>query len=271
MRHYLWSLLAASTLLSACDNRSDIKIRTSETTSEDGPLRVVDGLQCPETQGVLTRKGSASADGRACHFVGPRSTEVELRLVSLDKTTPEAALKTIERELLGVDVDPVEPIEPLEPHEPQTGSSKTTSIEMPGLKVEEDGDRATVRLPGMKIESNGDRSEVRIGGLVIRSDNKTDNRQVRIEGGDGEEGTVVVNSDDQVTNVNALSKRDSIRASYRRITTQSPVAAEWRAVGYEARGPSGGPMVVAIVRSRANNDDRVFNAAKDLVTLNVGK
>jgi hypothetical protein len=271
MRHYLWSVLAATTLLSGCDSPSEIKIRTTVSSSDQGVLRVIDGLQCPESESVLTRKGSASADGRSCHYVGPRGTEVELRLVRLDNRSAEAALKLIEDELPGKGVEPLQPLKPLKPIEPMSGSSKHTTVEFPGLRVEENGERSTVRLPGMKIESDGDRSEVRIGGLVIRSDGKSDNSRVHISGTDGKTGSVTVNSNETVTHVNTLSQKDAIRASYRRITSEVPATSEWRSVGYEARGPMGGPMVVAIVRSRANNDDRVFNAAKDLVTLNVGK
>ncbi len=44
----------------------------------------------------------------------------------------------------------------------------------------------------------------------------------------------------------------------------------WRLVGYEARGPVGGPLVVATVRSRDRNRERAFEDAKDLVALNAG-
>ncbi len=47
--------------------------------------------------------------------------------------------------------------------------------------------------------------------------------------------------------------------------------AGWRLVGYEARGPRGGPIVVATVRAKDRNRDGVFDDAKDLVTLNVGR
>ena len=46
-------------------------------------------------------------------------------------------------------------------------------------------------------------------------------------------------------------------------------AGAWRQVGFVARGPVGGPLVIATVRSKATND-RVFESAKDLVALNVG-
>ena len=44
-----------------------------------------------------------------------------------------------------------------------------------------------------------------------------------------------------------------------------------RVVGYEARGPVGGPLVVATVRSRDRNRERAFEDAKDLVALNAGR
>ena len=45
----------------------------------------------------------------------------------------------------------------------------------------------------------------------------------------------------------------------------------WRLAGFEARGPEGGPVVVAIVRSKDRREDEVFDAAKSLVRLNAGE
>jgi hypothetical protein len=45
----------------------------------------------------------------------------------------------------------------------------------------------------------------------------------------------------------------------------------WRLVGYEARGPVGGPLVIATVRSRDRNRERAFEDARDLVALNAGE
>jgi len=42
-------------------------------------------------------------------------------------------------------------------------------------------------------------------------------------------------------------------------------------VGFEARGPVGGPLVIATVRSKDTNRGRAFEDARDLVTLNVGE
>ena len=45
----------------------------------------------------------------------------------------------------------------------------------------------------------------------------------------------------------------------------------WRMVGFEARGPAGGPLVVATVRSKDASRGRAFEDAEDLVKLNVGE
>ena len=45
----------------------------------------------------------------------------------------------------------------------------------------------------------------------------------------------------------------------------------WRVVGYEARGPVGGPLVVATVRSRDGDRERALEDARALVTLNAGE
>ena len=37
------------------------------------------------------------------------------------------------------------------------------------------------------------------------------------------------------------------------------------------RGPAGGPIVIAVVRSKDRRDGGVFDDARDLVALNVGR
>jgi hypothetical protein len=64
-------------------------------------LKVVDTLQCPQTIGALTRKGSASAGGTVCSYVGPRGAEVSLHLVPLDADSPADVLKRFEERLSG--------------------------------------------------------------------------------------------------------------------------------------------------------------------------
>lgn len=273
MRHFIWPLLASCSVLAACDSGSEIKIRTSSYSdeSDSGVLRVIDGLQCPQTQDVLTRRGSASADGRSCNYAGPRGSEVELQLLKTDGASAREKLKAIE-ERLSQDL-PAPPQREEAPPAPSSSVADThtdgeySSVHLPGLKVDSQGDRATVRLPGMKIEADGDRSEVRIGGIVIRSDAKSASNHVRLTQGDAR--GLVVDDSPEATRIEASTQSGALRANYRLII-KGEQNQPWRAVGYDARGPVGGPIVIAITRSRDDNNDRVFEAAKDLVTLNVG-
>ena len=77
-RLLLTPLLLVAGLLSACDG-DGVRITTSTSDSGDkGVLKVVDALQCPESEGVLTRKGSAAPGGDICTYGGARGAEVTL-------------------------------------------------------------------------------------------------------------------------------------------------------------------------------------------------
>ncbi|MGH7027536.1 MAG: methyltransferase type 11, partial [Brevundimonas sp.] len=104
MHHLLWPVCALALLTAACDDhgRSGSKVRITTTSSDKdgkGVLKVVDTLQCPQTQGVLTRKGSAQADGATCVYSGPRGSEVTLHLVPLNGGSSQEALKAFEDKL----------------------------------------------------------------------------------------------------------------------------------------------------------------------------
>ena len=97
MRHILIPLLMAAGV-SACDGENAVRITTTTSSSDDkmGVLKVVDGLQCPQTVRTLTRKGSADPGGATCTYGGPRGSEVVLHLVKLDGRSAEQVLKDFE-------------------------------------------------------------------------------------------------------------------------------------------------------------------------------
>lgn len=96
MHHLLWPACALALMTAACDNAGTVRITSTSSGKEAGVLKVVDTLQCPQTQGVLTRKGSARADGTTCVYSGPRGSEVTLHLVSLNGGSVQDALKVFE-------------------------------------------------------------------------------------------------------------------------------------------------------------------------------
>ena len=103
MRAVLMTICLAA-LVAACDSEPPIRISRdsgSESSNTDGPLRVVDTLQCPQTHEVLTRRGGPSADGRSCEYTGPRGSQVTLRLVTLDGEGL-AALDALEAEVQAI-------------------------------------------------------------------------------------------------------------------------------------------------------------------------
>jgi len=288
------ALCAVAALAAACDGDNSVRIsstRTAEDGDGKGVLKVVQTLQCPQTQGTLTRKGTASAEGTVCSYVGPRGTEVSLHLVALDGAAPADALKAFESRLSGDLPQAVAGLEQAAAEaerdmaraeagaaaaavraeaaaEAAGASGDRASVRAPGVAIDANGDDASVRLPGLRIETRGDQASVRIGGFHI--DANDGSGAVDIQGG-GEDGDAVsIRARNDSAEIRASAAGEATRASWI-LTDNRPSAEGWRLVGYEARGPVGGPLVVATVRSRDRERGRAFEDAKDLVTLNVGE
>jgi len=303
MHHLLWPVCALALMTAACDNGGAVRITTTSSGKDAaGVLKVVDALQCPQTQGVLTRKGSAQADGNTCVYSGPRGSEVTLHLVSLNGRSVHDALKDFETRLsadlpealaqarasedraraeadraeadaaraeadaerAGADAERAA----LEAEAAADAAADTAHVSAPGMRIDAQGDKATVRLPGMRIDADGDRANIRIGGITIRADDRNSQVKIRSDAEAGNEA-VAIDANDGGARIRTSSPGEAVRATFLMTADQSSTTG-WRVVGYEARGPSGGPIVVATVRGKDRNENRVFEAAKALVTLNVG-
>lgn len=259
---------AAALALTACDQPS-VRISRTETSASDA-LRVVQALECPEQQGPLTRRATA-ADGLSCTYSGPRGAEVTLRLVRLaGGQTPQDALAAIEAELGALMPDtlsraragaPDAPAAPETPAEP----GERVDVRLPGLTVRTEGERAIVRLPGLVVDADENSSRVQITGVRISDDSRGED--VRVSGR-GEDSVTVLAHDD-AAEIRTTRGQGAVRSTYILVDEQAS-AAGWRLVGYEARGPESGPLVVAVVLSKSRREDEVFSAAKELVAHNVG-
>ena len=233
--------------LAACDQRVRITTR-EDTTSRDAPIRAVDDLNCPEHQGELIRT-TVAADGLSCEYAGPRGAEVSLRLVRLAETgSARAALAPLEQELRLLMPGTIE----------RAGAGGDGTV----VSIQSEDGRSSVRLPGLSVESDGDSSSVNIGGVRIRG------RGTPEENRDAGE-TVSVSAQNNAAEIRALSEAETIRATYVLVDEEASERG-WRRVGYEARGPSGGPLVVAVVHSKDHQEGDIFDQAEALVTLNVG-
>jgi len=290
LRPFLIPALCAFAGLSACGDGVRISSTRSENNDAKGVLKVVETLQCPQTMGSLTRKGSASEGGTVCTYVGPKGAEVSLHLVPLDGETPAQVLKAFEQRLSGDLPRALDALEAAADSADQAAASADraaaagdqaaatadqaaasadrASVRAPGVNIEANGDDATVRLPGVRIETRGDKASVRIGGFHIDADDSDGSARVSGSTPNGDDVTITARND--AAEIRASAGGGGTRTSW--ILTDSRTSeAGWRVVGYEARGPAGGPLVVATVRSRDPHRERAFEDAKDLVALNAGE
>ena len=290
MRLLLASICTACLMTAACDGDS---VRISTTTTDSGAkgvLKVVDALQCPETIGVLTRKGTAHAGGTTCLYTGPRGAEVSLQLIALTDQGADAILRRFETTLSAdmphttaelrasadaaraqasadqaqVQAD-IAAVEADKARVEADAAADRASVRGPGMAIDAQGDRATVRLPGMSVDADGDKASVRIGGFSINADDSTG--EARITSSDE---SVSVQAHDNAAEIRTNAPGDATRRTYL-LTDSRPADQGWRLVGFEARGPVGGPIVIATVRAKDRDSDGVFDSAKELVTLNVGE
>ena len=224
-----------------------VRITERERTTEEGsPLRAISALNCPDHHGSLTRV-ETSTDGLSCGYSGPRGGRVTLQLLSLPAgQSPEEVLAPFEAEA-----------QTLMPDTPARASAGNDGA---AVSVQSDGENARVRLPGVSIDQGGERASIEIGGIRIRTDAPS-------EPTDG--NVVSVSANEGAAEVRTRGRGGEVRATY--ILTDEVASDEgWRTVGYEARGPGAGPIVVAIFRSKGGDEDTTADAARELVTLNVG-
>ena len=189
------------------------------------PLRAPATLDCPASQGELTRTAQ-SPDGQWCDYAGPRGATVRLRLAPLHGQTPSEAMAATRVQLhalVPVYRDPV-----------------------PASYGDEHGDRADVDVPFVHVHAIGDQADVRLFGIHINARGRGDDADVDIGHGHkhsvvhaGLRGAEVMADEVGRSNVSLVYV---LAANHRE-------ASGYRAVGYVARGPVTGPLVVAEFRS----------------------
>lgn len=289
MRAAVLTICALSALLAACDG-DGVRITTTSTTDDGakkGVLKVIDSLQCPQTMGVLTRKGSAQNEGKVCTYVGPRGAEVTLHLIPLGDSDVDDVLKAFEQRLTRDMPSAAEAIANGQ-REAARAEAEAARADAEAERAEAEaeaakadaqaaradasasqsksagGDTAHVRLPGLSVDAQGDKANVRIGPIHIRADDSDANVNINADG-----ETVNIQAHDDGAEIHTRESGVATRATW--LLTDGRRSQEgWRSVGYQARGPEGGPIVLVTIRTKERNHDRVFDSAGDLLTLNIG-
>lgn len=228
------------------------------------PMRAVSQLQCPDHEGSLTRVRVAP-DGLSCDYAGPRGAEVVLKLVKPANGDSNAVLDDLDSQMNAL---MPEVRGKVEQGEAQLHAEDATPSSSAGSR-----DRADIDLPGFHIHARGNHAEVRLPGVSVDADDDKHG-----EGGSSHQGAahvsvagglVDVRAHNDAAIIHVRSRGRGVRAGYR-LSDKTPSPEGWRLVGYDAHGPAGGPLVVAVVKSKDSEEDPLFHDAQRLVRTNVG-
>jgi len=176
-------------------------------------------------------------------------------------TDPDSALESVETELKTLAPPPAPRPEP--PATPEPPSAPTRS-------AEEDPKNVNIALPGVSIHAGEDKANISVGGLHIDADGESDS--VHMQGGHGpfdRHGRFTVDANDGGAIIRSRAGGRDVRASLI-LASDHPGPQGWKVVGYEARGPRSGPLVVATVKIKSDEHDDVFKDAKALVQRSAG-
>jgi hypothetical protein len=116
-----------------------------------------------------------------------------------------------------------------------------------------DDDRADITLPGVRIQATGEKANVQVGTLHVDT---TDNGAVFREA-----------RDTRLQGEQLSMRRRGYRASY--IVARNDLPGGLTSVGYEAGGPRTGPLTVAILKMKSQ-DQIIHRDIRRLVRRNGG-
>jgi len=223
---------------------------------------VVTSLDCPARQGGLERV-SVAADGRSCAYSDQKGAAVALQIVNLNGADARTALQGLESELQAE--LPARTDKPT-PAADTRVEGDDVDIDIPGVRIRADeGGRAQVQAGNVHIDANDDSAHIRVRKRVsVDKDGKT----VIVEDPDGEDGVSVDADDDgAVIRMNGEGRRGSVRRTLI-LVSKTPGPHGYKVAGYEARGPRTGPLVVASVKAKDEDHDRLYDDMRALLKRN---
>ncbi len=218
------------------------------------PLRTVTTLDCPSSEDDLKLASGASGAG-PCVYTDNNGDKVTLQLVNLnggDSATALAPFRTAaEAELPAV--------------KPAGGGGTAASSSNGGGE-----DKVDLDLPGIHIHTSADgRAQVNAMGVHVDADDHGSHHAVVTTPGGAGHDQVTVNADDGGARIEVHEKGSGVRSMFM-LASDTPGPNGWKSVGFEARGPAGGPIVVASILSKGDHNQGLRDQAKALVKHNVG-
>ncbi len=221
---------------------------SSDSSDEDDnapPLKTLAALDCPSAEGDLTRTAQAG-DGKSCDYAGPGDETVHLSLVALDGRSVIDTVAPIKAELNGL---------------VHVTTGGPVSVE---ASKDEGGDHAKVDLPFIHVDANGDKAKVKLFGFNIDADGD----HATVHGGPGMKNTVV-HAGPGGAQVVAEDVGKSNASLVYILAGDTPGPSGYRAVGYVARGPVAGPLVVGEFKTKAEHHGDNHNDLDHLIERNV--
>ena len=219
----------------------------SDVSSDGPPMRAVASLECPASEGALTRTARA-ADGRSCDYRSADGESVRLSLMPLQGRSAVQALEPMKAQLHA--------LMPIYNRRPAAVSTDRG----------EAGDRADIDLPFFHIHTAGNHADVRMFGVKVHSEGE--NADVNVS--HGHKHTVVHAGADGAEVVAEDVGRSNAALVYVLASDRRPSSGFW-SVGYVAKGPVNGPLVVAEFRTtrKHSGHDGDHNDIGRLIDRNV--
>ncbi len=220
-------------------------------------MRRVSSLDCPSEQGDLELKSGGSGQDQ-CVYATDNGAKVTLSLVDLDSGSAETALRPMEASLASE--------VPGAAAKPAAGPAKRD--EGAGPQSGDGEDRVDLDLPGLHIHTRGDgHADVDAPGVHVhaRDEDGHDHGSAQVSVGGG----VRIDAHDGGAQIRISEDGPGVRLSY---VLESDVAGPhgYRVGAYEARGPTGGPLVVAQILGKDKESDDLRHDVHQLLKLNVG-
>ena len=244
---------------------------------DDRPMAVTARLDCPARQGSLVR-AEAAADGRSCRYTGEDGEEVTLGYLATDGAQPLAALAPTEAQVRGW--VPAAVVGSPQNAQAQAAAKARQASEdkddddrdddaasnTTGKAGGGDRDRVAINLPGVHVDAGDGGARVHAFGQdVVASD---DGAQVT-SGWNGVTSQIHANDGGVEIRSGWIGAHALEQGYFLASDAAGPQGVH--AAGYVARGPVGGPLVLAVVKATGGGgdlDDDRFRDVKRLVRRN---
>lgn len=227
----------------------------------DASPKAISTLQCPTQQDQLKLQSKA-ADGKTCVYATGAGDQVTLQLVALSDGDVKAALSPLESRLQA-ELPPA----------PPAGASGASGGGSNDWGVGNDKDRVDLDLPGLHIHSRGDgHADVDTGGVHVSAQDgpkSAGGGEAHVVVADGSHGGVTVDAHEGSAQIRVTDKGEGVRLAYL-LESATPGPNGYRLAGYEARGPSDGPLVVATILAKSHEGNELRQSVRHLLDANVG-